>query len=110
MKFFKVFTVVLSICFLFVACSSRMPSPKTARSAAMSYFKRYGRKYPHTQFGNKNVSNVNINAIEEISYKFALVDTIITFNDGHAARALARMESRFPGGWRVISWEMITYQ
>lgn len=110
MKHFRLLFVLLMVSSLVVGCSARMPTPKTARATSISYFKKYGRKYPHTQFGNKNLSNISINGMQEISYHFALVDTIITFVDGHAARALVRMQNRFPGGWRVVSWELAGYQ
>lgn len=107
---FKFLFVILPLLFFIVACSGREPTPRTARSASLSYFKKYGRKYEGTQFSNKNVSNVTINSIEEISFKFALVDTIIAFVDGHSARALVRMENKFPQGWTVVSWEMLGYR
>ncbi|MBF0105756.1 MAG: hypothetical protein HQM16_10570 [Deltaproteobacteria bacterium] len=109
-KLFKILLSVLVIVSLCTACAARLPNPKTARGVSMSFFKKYGRKYPTTPFGQKNLDNVTINNIEEISYKFALADTIVTFVDGHAGRALIRMENRFPGGWRVISWEMLGYK
>jgi hypothetical protein len=93
-----------------IACGGRTPSPKTARSAAIGYFKGYGNKYPATPFGSKNLENVTINHIEEISYKLALIESYINFRDGHMGRSLLRMERKFPGGWRLVSWEMLDYR
>lgn len=108
---FKYCVLILVLGSFLVSCGGRRtPSPKTARSAAISYFKKYGRKYKSTPFANKNVDNVTINGIEEISYKLAFVDTIVTFVDGHAARTLVRMQKKFPNGWTVVSWEMLQYK
>lgn len=106
-------SLVLAMCLVFslVACGGgRTPNPKTARSSAISYFKRYGGKYKSTPFGGKNVSNVTINSVEETSRNYAFVDAIVEFVDGHAARVLVRMNKRFPSGWKVTSWEMLGYQ
>ena len=110
MKKITTYLIAIVVLFSFVACSSRVPSPRSARGASMSYFKKYGRKYDNTQFGNKNVDNVTINAIEEIQNKVALVDAVVTFMDGHAARVLVRMQNKFPQGWKVQSWEMAGYR
>ena len=110
LKFIRLLVILLAVASFLSACGDRVPKPKTARSVSMSYFKKYGRQYKGTPFAHKNIDNVTINSIEEISFKFALVDTIITFVDGHAGRALVRMERKFPSGWRVISWEMLGYK
>jgi hypothetical protein len=106
--FFKIGLFCLLVSTL--ACGGRTPSPKTAQSVAASYFKSYGKKYPSTYFGSKNVENVAINSVEEISYRKALVDTIVRLVDGHAARALVKMEQKFPKGWYVKSWELLQYR
>lgn len=110
MRSIKVLALLVALTGFLTACGGRVPSAQTAQEAAISYFKKYGRKYPQTQFGSRNLQNVTINAIQELSNKVALVDTAITFRDGHAARALVKMEKHFPGGWRVVSWEMVVYQ
>ncbi len=102
--------VVLMFCFVAISCGGRVPSPKTAQSVSTSYFKSYGRKYPSTYFGHKNVDIVKINSVEEISHNIALVDAIVKLVDGHAGRALVKMQKKFPGGWRVVSWEMLQYR
>lgn len=108
----KPFSLVLSllVCFLLVACAGRTPTPKTAQSVAKSYFKAYAHKYPASEFGHKSLTDVTINQIEEISYRFALVDSMVDFTDGKQGRALLRMQNKFPRGWRVVSWEMLGYR
>ena len=110
MKSFRLF-VCLSLVFLFCsACASRIPSAKTAQSASTSYFKHYAHKYPDSVFGHKNFANTTINSVEEISYRYALIDSIVQFADGKQGRALLRMQNNFPRGWRVVSWEMLGYR
>lgn len=103
-------SIFLALLFLFTACSGRMPSAKTTQSITTSYFKKYGRKYPSTYFGIKNVNRVTINSVEEVSYKHALADTLVHLVSGRTVRALVTMENKFPGGWRVTSWEIAGYQ
>lgn len=90
-----------------VACSSRRPQPKTAQAVAHSYFNKYGREYKNTPFANKNVDRVTINEIEEVSYRLINTDAIVHFKDGQSERVILKMENKFPGGWRVISWEVL---
>ena len=96
------FSITLSAC-----GGARIPSPKTAQSVSRSYFKKYGAKFPASQFSRHNIETVTINGVQEISYHFALVDTIVTFADGHAARTLLKLEKKFPQGWKVQSWEIL---
>jgi len=105
LKPFKI-AVFISL-FLVVSCGGRVPSAKTAQSVSRSYFKNYGKKYQSSDFGYGNVQNVTINGVEEISHKFALVDTSIDFLDGKRGRALLRLERKFPQGWKVVSWERV---
>ena len=107
-KFFYIFFLV-TLTFT-ISCSGRVPSPKTAQSVAKKYFHSYGKKYANTYFGAKNVSNVVINAVEEVSHKTAMVDSIVHLVDGHVARTLLKMERKFPKGWHVVSWEMLQYR
>lgn len=104
-------SVFIVLFLVFSACSGgRTPAAKTAHNVALSYYKGYGGKFPTTVYGSKNVRNVTINAIEEISYKFALVDSLVDFVDDHQARTLIKMQRKFPGGWQVDSWEILGYR
>lgn len=96
----------LAACIL-VSCGGRVPKPKTVQSKALSFFKHYGRKYETTRFANKNVDQITVNAIEEISKNTAYADAVVSLKDGHASRTLLKMEKHFPRGWKVISWEVL---
>lgn len=102
--------ILVGILILSFACGGRVPSPRTTQSVTLNYFKKYGQKYPGSYFGTKNVSSVTINLIEESSYKNAITDTLISLVDGHTVRAIIMMERKFPGGWKVKSWETAGYQ
>jgi hypothetical protein len=110
MKFYLFFGLILVFTLTTVSCGGRVPDAKTAQSVSTRYFSAYGKKYPETTFGQKNVEMVKINTIEEISHNTALADTIVHFFNGHVGRALVKMEKKFPGGWRVVSWEMLQYR
>jgi hypothetical protein len=89
------------------ACGGRVPSPKTAQSVSRGYFRHYGNKYESSVFGRKNVADVAINSVEEISHNAAYTDTVVMLRDGGAAHALVKMEKHFPRGWKVVSWELL---
>ena len=108
-------TFAIFVCFVFfvsnfTACSARRPSLKRAQSVTFSYLKKYGRQHPETPFGKGSLSQVTINGIEEVSYKIVNTDAIIHFQDGQMARSLLKMETRFPKGWHVKSWEILGIQ
>lgn len=110
MKCVKSLLCLVLILSLMVGCAGRTPSPKTAQSTAKSFFKSYAHKFPDSNFGHKNVQNVTISQVEEVSHNFALVDSVVDFADGHQGRSLLRMQNKFPRGWRVVSWEMLGYR
>lgn len=91
----------------FTACSSRRPSLKKAQSVTHSYLKKYGRQHPDTPFAKGNLSEVTINGIEDVSYKIVNTDAMVHFQNGQMARVLLKMETRFPKGWHVRSWEIL---
>ena len=110
MKFYLFLGLFCVFILTTVSCGGRLPDAKTAQSVSTGYFQSYGKKYASTTFGQKNVEMVKINSIEEVSRNIALADTIIHFFNGHVGRALVKMEKKFPGGWRVVSWEMLQYR
>ncbi|MCP5464091.1 MAG: hypothetical protein H7A33_03605 [Deltaproteobacteria bacterium] len=109
-RHFRLIGMMACLGVLLMSCSARMPKPAKAQSVAVNHFKRYGKKYPTSIYGSGNVKSLVINQMEESKYKMVMVDTILTFHDGHAARALIKMENKFPTGWRVISWETLGYK
>ena len=101
--------VFLLTCFLlpsFSVLAARLPSAKTAQTVTRKFLDKYGQKYPATVFGQHNLSQVQINSIQEISYHIVYVDTALTFKNGKYGRALVKLNNKFPKGWRVISWEL----
>jgi hypothetical protein len=102
--------LLFCVVILFTACGGQRPSPKTAQSVSRSFFTSYGHKYKATPFAQKNIDKVEINQIEPVSYRVALVDAFVGFKDGHVGRTLVKMENKFPYGWRILSWEMLDYQ
>lgn len=104
--FRKVRVGLVSLLFL-CACTSSIPSAKTAQSVAEGYFRSYGARYHTSPFAGKNLARVTINQVEEISYQNAQVDALANLKDGHVIRVLIKMENKLPMGWRVDSWEIL---
>lgn len=102
----KTFIVFCAVLFL-SACGGRVPTAKTAQSTAKTHFKKYGRQYANTSYNRDNFRSVQINQIQELSYKKVLVDALVSFKNGERARVLLTMDNKFPRGWRVISWEQV---
>ncbi|HLD44104.1 MAG TPA: hypothetical protein VJC18_01610 [bacterium] len=104
-KWIMIVAVLLVLSFA-VSCAGRTPTAKSAQSIGTHYFQSYGKKFPFSDFGHKNIDRVMINGVEEVSFRMALVDAVVQHVDGHASHVLMKMEKKFPGGWCVISWEM----
>jgi hypothetical protein len=105
-RFGKIFLLGFSCLTLAVACGGRTPRPKTAQNVTLHFFKSYGNKYKTTAF-HKNVSQVRINALQEISHNTVYAEAVVGLKDGHADHVLLKMEKRFPHGWIVKSWEIL---
>lgn len=106
----KKFSTLLLVWCLFFSFSSeagRVPSVKSAQKIIVSYFKSYGKKYPDTDFARSNIDQIQINGVQEIHFQKALVDTFMNLNNNKILRVLVTLETRFPTGWRVTSWEVL---
>lgn len=99
--------IILIFMIFSVSCGGRVPSAKSAQHTAKSHFKSYGRKYDASLYRKDNFRAVQINQVQELSYKRALVDALVSFKSGEKARVLLTMENKFPKGWHVVSWEQV---
>lgn len=105
-RFIKILSFGFFFLPLIVSCGGRTPRPKTAQNVTLHFFKSYGNKYKTTPF-HKNVDQVRISALQEISYNTVYAEAIVGLKDGHAEQALLKMEKHFPNGWTVKSWEIL---
>ncbi len=84
-----------------------LPKAERAQQVIHRHLNSYGKKYPDTVYGNKNVQSILINGIEPVSYNTVFVDTVVNYKEGTSKRHLLKMQKKFPQGWRVISWEVL---
>ncbi len=97
------FIAVLFLC----ACQGRLPKPQTTEKLIYKHFKKYGKKFPNTIYGQYPVIKVEIEKQEEIRKNYAAVDAYIKLADGTLKKINATVEKR-PLGWRFVSWEDAT--
>ena len=91
----------LTIC----ASCARVPSNSRSASILKSHFKKYGKKYPATPYGQHKVTDVEVSSQSEIHKGMVAVEAFVTFDDGNLQRVYATLE-RGPVGWRFVSWEI----
>lgn len=104
LKWFFLFLILLSPQ---IAEAKRLPSPHKIQSVTQKFFHKYGKRYPETEFGQKNLHTVQINSVREVSYNVAYADLVLVFKDQKQSRSLVRMTKKFPHGWHVASWEIL---
>lgn len=90
--------------------AARLPSPKQIQTVTQKFFNRYGRRYPDTVFGQRNLNTVQINSVREVSRNVAYADLVLQFKDGKFGRSLVKITKKFPKGWHVTSWEILQLQ
>lgn len=109
-KKWLILVMIALLPFAGAACSGKKPSPKTAQSTTLSFFKHYGKRYKDSSFGKSPVTNVTINGVRQVSYNHAEVDAFLALTNGEIARTLITMKNRPPLGWAITSWELIAFR
>lgn len=89
------------------ACGGRVPTPQSAHSITESFFKKYGKKYKGSVFGQAKINKVEIQGIREQSRNFADVEAFVATANGEKSHVLMTFKKVPPFGWRVHTWEMI---
>lgn len=89
------------------SCAGRQPSVKKAERLTSSYFKRYGRKYKETVFGQHPVASVDLHHMEEFHKNYVHADAVVTLQDALRSRVRVAIEKKLPGGWRIVAWELV---
>lgn len=97
--------LVITLTFSFVACSQRMPKPRTARSVIKSYFKDYGGKYKDSDFGQYKVDEVEISDIKELQHEMVYVEAYVSLGGGDVVYKVGATLLKKTLFWRLISWE-----
>ena len=88
-----------------IASCTRMPKAKTAESKIKSFFIKYGKKYPDTQYGRAPVTKVDVLSEEEIHKNLVAVDAFLTLGDSQIEKISVTFERK--AYWRIVSWEKL---
>ncbi len=101
--------MLLLICLAFLAagCADRTPSPPKTANIAKGYFKRYGKKYKESEFGQSKVSQVEVKEVRELQKNVATAFLLVKLENGSEIPAIMTLIRKLPGGWRTTSWEWV---
>jgi hypothetical protein len=101
----RLFFIAVLILSLTGGCSlARVPSPKSSEKAITRHFKKYGKKYPETDFGKFRTEKVEVESIDETQKGIASVQSFVYLQDGTVYRVRVTLH-RKALGWRTHSWE-----
>ena len=89
---------------MFAGCAGRTPSTKRAEAVIQKYFKKYGKKYPETAFGQYPVKRVEVTSISEIHRSYVGVEAFLTLGSGDLRKINATLEKKALA-WKFDSWE-----
>jgi hypothetical protein len=101
-KVICLFTVV-ALAAAFSSCA-RQPTQKRSAALIKSYFQKYGKKYPESEFGGKKISEVEVISQNEVHKHLVAVEAFITPVEGDVKRVFVTID-KGPVGWRFVSWE-----
>ena len=101
----KIFLILLI--FTFTSCASRTPNTHTAEKIIKSYFKKYAKKYPDSEFGKTPVEKVEIHGIQENQKNVAQAQADLSLSGGEQISILMGFIYKVPRGWRAQGWEKI---
>lgn len=100
----KISALIVLAAFLVAGCA-RTPQPKTSAKLIKKHFKKYGKKYPSTIYGQNRVKEVEITGQEEIHKHLVALDSFLTLQNGEVQRIHVTLE-KGPFGWKFVSWEL----
>ncbi|MDO8520337.1 MAG: hypothetical protein Q7T11_09300, partial [Deltaproteobacteria bacterium] len=97
--------VPILVFLILAACGGgRIPTPKSAHSITQSFFKKYGKKYKTSVYG-QGLKGVEIQGIREQSRNQADVEAYVTTSGGEKTHVLMTFKKAPPLGWKVQTWE-----
>ena len=83
---------------------ARQPSYKRSQRIVKKFFKKYGKEYKKTVYGQSKVESVEVLSQQEVHKDLVGIEAFITLEDGTVRRIHATVEVG-PVGWRFVSWE-----
>ncbi|MBI2344419.1 MAG: hypothetical protein HYV02_08835 [Deltaproteobacteria bacterium] len=90
------------------ACGGRQPSMHRAERLVTGYFKRYGRRYDASTFGEHPVTKTRVREIEELHKHYVHLLAELDMEDGGTEIVRAALEKKAPLGWRLVAWERLS--
>lgn len=99
--------IALFLClgfFISAGCAGRVPSNATSQKVIKKHFKKYGKKYKETDFGQHLVKTVEAGEISELQRKLAAVDAFVYLEEGSVYQVRVLLAKK-AFGWKVESWE-----
>lgn len=99
----KIAAVFLLALFL-ASCGGRTPSPQTAHAKIQKHFKKYGKRYKNSDFGQHPVDRVEIVDVREIQKNYAEVDAYAYLSGGQGYKVRITLRKK-PLGWKSVAWE-----
>ena len=101
---FRHFLATFLVFLLLTGCASRLPSPATSQKVIAKYFKKYGKKYRETDFGQFKVQTVELASTEELQKNWASAEAFVYLTNGPVYRVRFTLQKK-AFGWRYQSWE-----
>ena len=90
-------------------CAGRVPSAQRAHHLTQKYYKKYGKKYKASDFGEHRVERVEIVKVQELQKKIADIDAYVYLESGPVYWVRVTVQKK-TFGWRVVSWETLGIQ
>ena len=97
--------IIILVFVLGTASCARKPKPKSAESKIKSFFIKYGKEYPSTEYGQFPVKEADVGDMEEIHKHLISVPAFITLGNGDMQKILVTFERR--AYWKIVSWERV---
>ncbi|MBU0706688.1 hypothetical protein KJ807_05750 [Patescibacteria group bacterium] len=107
-KIILIIVLILLPTFTLQGCA-RAPKKSTAERVILKYYKKYGKKYPETIYGQYPVKEVEVTESHEIHKHMIEATAFITFKNDELKRVSVTIE-RPNYWWKVVSWEDLARQ
>ena len=100
--------LLILVSFGVTAACARQPTPKRTANIMEGFFKKYGKEYPESIFGQAQLQGIQILHIDEVHKDLVAVYAILELQDGMAIQTRFSIQKK-PLGWRALSWENMGY-
>ena len=100
--------LLILVSFGITSACGRQPTPKRTADIMESFFKKYGKEYPESIFGQTQLQGVQILHIDEVHKNLVAVYAILELQNGMAMQTRFSIQKK-PFGWRAVSWENMGY-